>query len=111
MVQLRQKIYDEWLANTIESVDCRSGRQEVSIRKLIYIQKCDELINTPPLEEKINKRGTKLFVATRRVTTTTVRHQLLLEKHSINVSAGTILNLKPFFVTYATEREKNIVHV
>ena len=54
-VELRQKIYDEWLANTIEPVDCRSGRQEVSIRKLINIQMYDKVINTPPLEEKINK--------------------------------------------------------
>ena len=52
-IDTRQKIYDEWLENSIESVDCRSGRQEVRVGKLVYLQKYDDLIHSPPLEEKV----------------------------------------------------------
>lgn len=55
-----------------------------------------------------NRGGVKLFTAIRKVMTCTIgKIQVkLFEKYNMNVSIGTIFNLKPFFISFPTEKEK-----
>ena len=50
----------------------------------------------------------KLFTATRKVMTCTIRklQVKLFAKYKMNVSTGTIFKLKPFFISFPTEKEK-----
>ena len=65
-------------------MDCRNGREFVKLRKMEYLQHDDGISNSPPLEEG-KKRGTPVYMATRRVVTCTVRkmQQLIKEKYDI----------------------------
>ena len=65
------------------------------------------LVNEINLEETKSKRGTTIYSSPRRVATCTIwkLQTKLLEKHDITISMGKILSLKPFYVTYATEKE------
>ena len=61
------------------------------------------------MEETTNKRGTTQYASNRMIVTCNVRsiHKKLCER-GVNVSLGTVLNLRPFFVTYATEKELSL---
>ena len=62
------------------------------------------------IEEEINTRGRLFYCCPRMIATCTLnqlKHKVY-EKHQIEVSLGTMLNLKPIFITYATEKEKVI---
>ena len=62
----------------------------------------------PPLIEDRNKRGTMYVSSPRKIITCTVRElkEKIERKHAIIISVGEIIKLKPFFITYATEKEK-----
>ena len=62
------------------------------------------------IEEETDKRGVKLITATRKVMTCTIRklQVKLFEKYNMNVFIGTIFNLKPFFISFPTEKEKKL---
>ena len=103
----KQTNYDMWLQYSITSVDCRNGRESVKIRKLIYIQRFgSDIRNEIALVEK-KKRGKTYYTATRRIATCTIRKlKMKLADTGVVASEETIQNLKPFYVVYATEREK-----
>ena len=82
------------------------------IRKSEYLKRFKDLVNEV-IKEETNNRGIKSFTAIRKVMTCTIRkiQVKLFEKYSMNVSIGKIFNLKPFFMSFPTEKEKKIVHV
>ena len=55
-----------------------------------------------------NREGVKLFTAIRKVMTCTIgKIQVkLFEKYNMNVSIGTIFNLKPFLYLFQLKRKK-----
>ena len=103
----KQNIYDMWLQYSITSVDCRNGSESVKIKKSIYIQRFgSDTRNEIALVEK-KKSGKTYYTATRRIATCTIRKlKMKLADTGVVASEGTIQNLKPFYVVYATEREK-----
>ena len=111
--EVRQKIFDEWLSNSITSTDARNGRCEVRISKTAFKQKYENIIVDESsgiiIEEKRNKRGTLQYSSNRRICTSTVRTiQQKLSEKNIDVSIGSVLNLRPFFITYASEKEMSL---
>ena len=58
------------------------------------------------VEEKKNKRGHVQFQANRMILTCTVRNIYnKLTESGVRVSLGKVMSLKPFFITYPTEKE------
>ena len=58
---------------------------------------------------RTNKRGRTNYSANRMIVMSTVRSiKMKLVDKDIQVSYGSILNLRPFFVTYATEKELSL---
>ena len=105
---IKQLIYNEWKENSIYSVDRRNGCDKVKISKLNCIKKYNDIEKEELIEEEINTRGRLFYCCPRMIATCTLnqlKHKVY-EKHRIEVSLGTMLNLKPFFITYATEKEK-----
>ena len=105
-----QMITDTWLENTIPSVDCRNGRESISIRRSAYLQRFPkELSHQQPLLEK-KKRNTTYYTSTRRIVTCT--HQkvvdLIKEKYGVSLPIGTVWIYKPFYVVYPSEKEKQL---
>ena len=102
----RQTIYDEWLSNTIPCV--LNGCETVKLRKSNYLKRYSGIVNNPPLTETTNKCKVTFYEATRGIITCTVKElqYKLLTKHGINVSTGTLLDNKPFFLSYANEKER-----
>ena len=106
-LEVRQQIYNLWLEHSQPSTDNRNDRCKVKISKLDYLKKYTGIENNAILiEEVTNKRGRVSYVANRMIFTSTVRslHHKLAEKE-VNVSIGSILNCKPFFITYASAKE------
>ena len=105
-LETKQRIY-VWIENSITSTDGRNGCNEVNISKRQYFQKygnlSSELVETT---EKCNKRGRLMVSVGRKVATCTISTiQDKLSKEQINVSVGTTLSLRPFFISFATEKE------
>ena len=53
------------------------------------------------------KHGMNYMIATRHVATCTIRklQSHRKEKYNIDVSSGTVVKMKSFYITYASERE------
>ena len=79
------------------------------IRKSEYLKRFKDLVNEV-IKEETNNRGIKSFTAIRKVMTCTIRkiQVKLFEKYSMNVSIGKIFNLKAFFMSFPTEKEKKL---
>ena len=106
----RQSIFDAWHEYSIVTVDRRNGRDQVTMSKYQYHKKYD-LLNLPSyikLEFATSKRKQEIVRSTRRIATKTFREmqEILKSKFEIDVSLGTIINLRPFYVQPASEREK-----
>ena len=71
-IDLKQMIYNEWIENSIPSVDCRNGRVSMKIRKINYTKQFSGIVNSPDLDEETNRRGIKMYTAPRRIITCTV---------------------------------------
>ena len=108
--EVRQSIYDTWIQSSIPTTDNRNSRATIQISKHIYFQRYNDIENkTICIEKKKNKRGRVNITANRMIVTDTVSSiQKSLVAKGINVCSGSILNLKPFFVTYATEKELSL---
>ena len=109
-LELRQKIDDTWVENSISSRDCRNGWNIVNISKRKYFSLYKDIRNEKVVvEEKINKRGHVHYQANRMVLTCTVRSiQKKISDSGTGVSLGKIVSLKPFFITYPTEKEMSL---
>ena len=105
--EIRQSVYDIWIEHSVNSTDARNGSNTVKITKLQYLRLYSGLQNENiKIEERANKRGSIQYIANRMILTATIRElQDKLLKNDISVSIGSILSLKPFFITYATEKE------
>ena len=109
-LEVRQAVYDTWIDHTITSTDNRNNRATLQISKMEHLQRYHGIENkTVQVEEKKNKRGRVNMSENRMIVTETVRsmQKSLLEK-GIDVSIGSVLNLQPFFVTYASEKEMSL---
>ena len=107
-IEVQQIIYNEWKENSIFSPDRRNGRDTVKMSKNEYENDYHLIKNDPPLIEDKNRRGSTFVSSTRRIVTCTIDElqTKIKDKHAITVSTGKILELKPFFISYATEKEK-----
>ena len=100
----RQVVYDIWLKNSIPSIDGRNSPNQITISKRKFLPHAD--LNKVVVEEKINKRGKKVMTANKFTATLIVcAIQGKLRLNNIDVSIGTIIPLKPFFVNYPTKKE------
>ena len=103
----KQTIYNTWIENCITSTDGWNGRNVVQISKRKYLENYGELsYESIRLEEHRNKCG-KLYCSSNcLVLTCTMRtiQKKLLEK-GLAISLGKVLSLRPFFITYPTEKE------
>ena len=108
--EVRQAIYDTWIDHSIASTDNRNNHASVQTSKKEYIQRHYGIENkTFQLEESKKKHGRVKNSANQMIVTETVCsiHKSLLDK-GFNVSLGSVLNLKPFFVTYGSENEMSL---
>ena len=98
----RQVVYDIWIEHSVTSTDNRKDRSIVQISKLEYLKRYDGIEHkTVHLEEKRNKRGRVNMCANRMIVTKTV--VCLFALKGVIVNDGSMLNLKPFLWTYASE--------
>lgn len=65
-IDVKLKIYDEWLENSITKVDRRNGQDSTKIRKSGYLEQYKDFVNDV-INEEASKRGIKLLIATRKV--------------------------------------------
>ena len=109
-IETLQIIHDVWNENSIPSVDCRNGRESITIRRSLYLQRYHKDLSHPqPLLDKV-KRNTHYFSATRRIVTCTNQKvvDIIKEKHNISLSVGTVWVHKPFYIVHPTEKEKQL---
>ena len=99
--EVKQKIYNEDLKNAIITADRRNGRDAVRMRKLFYMQRYSNNEDDKS-EESISKPGIHFIQTTRRVLTCTNKalQQKLNGKLELDVSIGSVVALKPFYMTY-----------
>ena len=95
------------IKNSINSTDGRNGRNLVKLSKRKYIEQYGTVKNNEAVIEEVkNKRGQTYYSANRMVVTCTIRSiQDQLSQQGIVVSYGKIISLRPFFITFATEKE------
>ena len=104
---IKRNIYNTWVKNSINSSDGRNGRNLVKLSKRKYIEQYGTIKNNElVIEEVKNKRGQTYYSANRMVVTCTIRSiQDQLSQQGIVVSYGKIISLRPFYITFATEKE------
>ena len=86
----------------------RNGRNMVNIGKRKFLEVYGREMNHKDvnLECHTTKRGQTVFSANRRVATCTVRAmKAKLESENCKISYSCVLFLKPFFITYPTDKE------
>jgi hypothetical protein len=114
--EVRKKIYQFWLDNSIVTVDRRNGRDIVRIPKSRYDQ-INDLNKNPDdenitVEEKVFKKtgNVKQYVkAVKKIYTKSVRQLYRDYKSSegaSEVSLAVFFQMKPFYVVPPTEKEK-----
>ena len=108
-LETRQAIFDQWNEFSIITVDRRNGRDQVAIPKLDFIRNFNDITlpDDIKIESIVNKGGQKMYRSTRYIATKTghqIRNKLL--QGGLNVSYGTVLKYKPFYVQKGCEREK-----
>ena len=110
-LEVRQAIYDTWVENSISSTDCHNGQNVINISKHKYFSLYHDIENKKIVVEK-KKIGQVQFQANRMILTCTIRniHNKLTES-GVRVSLGKVMSLKPFFITYPTEKESLYVCV
>ena len=81
--------------------------ETVRIRKAEYYKNFYDIDDCDNVNLEKSKRGVNYLIATRHVATCTIRklQSHLKEKYNIEVSSGTVVKMKPFYITYASERE------
>ena len=106
---IKQLVIDLFAEHSIPTVDRRNGRDKAKLRSEEYV-KLYEDVTIPQdivIENERNKRGIEMVTTTKRILTITLRK--LLEKiHSAGhkFSLGLLVQMKPFFISYASEKEK-----
>lgn len=99
-------IYDEWLNNSILFVDSQNGWESMNIRNSIYGQKYQLRNETELLKiKKINESWSTLLHEGQQHIRINSFNKTMYASYFLNVSLGSIWNLKPSYITYPTERE------
>ena len=105
----RQAIYNIWHDFSIVTAYRRYGRDQMKMKEMEFKNKFKDLIvpNNTDLEFFSNKRGQQMVQSTRGIATKT-GHQIKakLEQSGFQLSYGTVLNYKPFYVQKPAEKEK-----
>ena len=106
-LEVKQKVYDTWCQNAINSTDARNGRNMVSLSKRKFLQQYGAITHSDIIVEEVkNKRGQNYYSANRMIATCTIRSIIeQLPSEGITISYGTAISMRPFFVTHATEKE------
>ena len=83
------------------------GVGEIPQTKSVYLEQYKDLVNDI-IKEETSKRVIKSLTATRKVMTCSIRklQTKLFKMHNISASLRTIYNLKPFYISFPTEKEK-----
>ena len=104
----KQYIHDLWIGNSIPSLDFRNGRDSVKMRYDKYERKYVNLNNDKHLLQRKVKCGFKVYVASHRVATCTIRklRSKIMSEKGINISIGLLSYLKPFYITSPLDKEK-----
>ena len=94
----KQYIHDLWIENSIPSVDVRNRRDSVKMRYDKYDCRYPNLNNDKHSVQQKVKHGVKVYVASRRVATCTIRklRSKIMSEKGINISTGLLSYLKPF---------------
>ena len=102
-----EKVYATFVENSVTSTDGRNGRNMVLIREQRYYEIYDNFIEHSDIkieEKEVRKR--EYFQSNRRILTCTVmeiRHKL--QSEGLSISMGKLIELKPFFIAYPTDKE------
>lgn len=109
-LETRQRIYDTWLENSQPSTDNRNNRCQVKLSAEEFEERFSGLTHKDvEIHHVVNKRGRNLVAVNRMIATTTARGIVKkLADKGISVSLGSVINMKPFFITYATEKELSL---
>ena len=105
---VKQKIYNTWLAPecSIVTADRRNKRDRVLISKDEFLSRYGPGLKDESLEEA-EKRRTPCLSAVRKSSVKTVKAvQKILADEGINVSTGTIVHFKPFYIGIPSLREQ-----
>ena len=102
-IESKQKCYKMSVINSINSTDARNGGNLISISKSKYNTLYRNIENkSVQINSTVHKRGKTALRPNRNTFWTT--HQQFKDS-GLTSSIGTIMNLKPFFITYPTEKE------
>ena len=103
--EVQKIIFDTWIENCT-TTDGRNGRNMVQISKRKHIEKYGSLSHESiKIDEHKNKRGQLYLASNRMVVTCPVRSiQRKVAEKGYKGSLGNVLSLRPFFVTYPTEK-------
>ena len=105
-VEIKQVIYNEWKNNAIYSVDRGNNRDKVKISKHTFLRKYGDIAKEDHIDEEKSKKDMLFYACPRMIVTCTICElQRKLMDAGINVSYGTVISMKPFYITYATEKE------
>ena len=104
-IESKQKCYDMWVTNSINSTDARNGGNLISISKSNTLYRNIEN-KSVQINSIVHQREKTALRANRRMLTCTLRttHQQFKDS-GLTTLIGKIMNLKPFFITYPTEKE------
>ena len=105
--ELRLDVYEYWIANSEVSVQRSNNRHLIKVSMYnVRKQIADIIISDTNIEKVQTKRGEKLQ-ANRCVTNKTYEqiYRNWKDERNMNISIGSFLNLKPFYVTTATVKE------
>lgn len=106
-IESKHKCYHMWVTNSINSKDARNGGNLISICKSKYNTLYRNIENkSVKINSIFHKRWKTTLPANRIMLTCTLQttHQQFKDS-GLTTSIGTIMNLKPFFITYSTEKE------
>ena len=108
---VKTMIHNMWLENSIPTADRRLGRNVIQIKTNEFLASYHGIeIPIELLEDGFNKRGVAVTRAERRIATCSAGTiiKTLHTTYNQNVSHGSVLKFKPFFIHTATDREKSL---
>ena len=108
-----KQVYNFWKDSSIVTVDRRSGRDIVKMRKAEYKSMAtSDIIDDENVKDKVQtlKSGTQKYLveAPKMILSKSIRdlHKDFNQKHAFSISLSNFYSFKPFYILPATEREK-----
>ena len=106
-----QQVFDLWVENSVTTTVGSNGRNIVRIGKKRVLEAYGNILENENVNYTLlqNKRGKTMITTNRRVATCTVRElQSKLKNLDLDLSLGTVVALKPFFITYPTDKDYSL---